>query len=151
MQLTLPRRTQNGIRVLLALAERPGELATAAELAVRSGVPVGNIPGVVSALARAGIVASTRGRSGGCKLARPPSCISVLEVIGVLGGPLTTPNCILDSRRRHDDDGPHCAVHAVWLAGMKAASDSLERMSLADALAGGEVRGPCQEPQCSLE
>jgi Rrf2 family protein len=151
MKLTLARRTQYGIRMLLALAERPGELLTAAELGDRSGVPAGNIPGVVSALARAGLVASTRGRSGGCKLARPPEQISILEVVDSLGGPLTTPNCILDSRRRHDGDGPFCAVHAVWLAGRDAAVDSLAHMSLADALAGGEARGSCQTGEYSLE
>ncbi|MGD0081742.1 MAG: Rrf2 family transcriptional regulator [Acidimicrobiales bacterium] len=150
MRLTLARRTQYGIRVLLTLADQPDKLLTAAELAARSGVSAGNIPGVVSALARAGLIASTRGRSGGCKLARSPEQISILEIVGALGGPLTTPNCILDSRRRHDGDGPFCAVHAVWLAGRDAAVDALAQMSLADALAGGEARGSCQTGNYSL-
>lgn len=151
MRLTLARRTQNGIRVLLSLAERPEALVTAAELAARSGVPPGNIPGIVSSLARAGLVASTRGRCGGCKLARPPDQISILDAVGVLGEPLATPNCILDSRRRHDGDGPHCAVHAIWLAGMQAGLDSLALMSLADALANRDMPVSCHPTQFSLE
>jgi len=151
MRLILARRTQNGIRVLLALAEQPGELVTAAELAARSGVAAGNIPGVVSSLTRAGLVTSTRGRCGGCRLARPPDQISILDVVGVLGEPLTTPNCILDSRRRHDGDGPYCAVHAAWLAGMDAAAESLAHLSLAEALVSGDMGISCQHNEVSLE
>jgi Rrf2 family protein len=140
VRLTLAGRTQNGLRLLLSLTEGGGELVTAAELAVRSGVPAGNIPGLVSSLARAGLVSSIRGRAGGCRLARPAEEISILEVVSALGGPLTTPNCLLDSRRRHDGVGPYCAVHAAWLAGMKAATDSLAHLSLADALNVGKTR-----------
>ncbi|MHB8245590.1 MAG: RrF2 family transcriptional regulator [Acidimicrobiales bacterium] len=136
MRLTLDRRTQYGIRMLLSLAQRPGELLTAADLAASSGVPAGNIPGVASTLARAGLVISRRGRSGGCSLARPPEQISILEIVTAFGEPLVTPYCILDSRRRHDHDGPFCAAHAGWLAGRDAAIASLAQLSLADALAG---------------
>jgi Iron-dependent Transcriptional regulator len=43
-------------------------------------IPVG-LPRVMAHLARAGLVTSRIGRSGGYRLARPPSRISLLEVI----------------------------------------------------------------------
>lgn len=134
MRLNLARRTEYGIRILVALAERPGETMTAAALAEECSIPHGNVPAILSTLGRADIVATSRGRAGGCTLARAPEDISIMEVVQALEGTVALARCILDSRRCHNGR-PLCAVHQVWVAGRDAALDALAQTSLAETVA----------------
>lgn len=134
MRLTLTKRGEYGIRLLLHLAnEGEGRRMTAAELAEACEIPAGNVPTIVNMLSRAGILSCSPGRSGGCSLARPPADISALEIIEALEGPLEIAHCLLDSRRCHDKD-PECAVHHAWSEGRNAAIAALAKTSLEDAV-----------------
>lgn len=134
MRLTLSKRGEYGVRLVVLLSRKGAdELMTAAQLADACGIPAGNVPTIVSTLARAGILASSPGRHGGCTLARPAQDISVLEVVEALEGSLDAPTCLLDSRRCHDKD-PECAVHQSWSEGRRAALASLAATSLADVV-----------------
>lgn len=133
MRLSLARRTEYGIRLLLVLAASPNDTLTAADLAERCEIPAGNVPAILSTLSRAGLVMSSRGRAGGCTLARTPAAISIMEVVQALEGPLALSRCILDSRRCHNG-GPLCAVHQVWIEGRDAALAALAQTSLAETL-----------------
>jgi Rrf2 family protein len=143
MRLSLARRTEYGIHLLLALAERPGRTMTAAELAAACAIPAGNVPAILSTLNRAGLVISNRGRSGGCALARRPEAVTLMEVVQALEGPVALTRCLLDSRRCHDGE-PYCAVHAAWAAGRDAALAALAQTSLADVSREDEGGGRTQ-------
>lgn len=57
MRLALTKRSGDAIRILLHLASMPaGTRQTSAELAEASGVSQGNIPTLVAALSRAGLL-----------------------------------------------------------------------------------------------
>jgi Rrf2 family transcriptional regulator, cysteine metabolism repressor len=77
---------------VLALAElaRSGgsDPIPIAELARRRDVPVQFLEQLFAALRRAGVIASQRGVRGGYRFARPPSSVTVLEVVELLDGPL---------------------------------------------------------------
>lgn len=134
MRLTLTKRGEYGIRLLLHLADAgEDQRMTAAELAEACDIPAGNVPTIVNMLSRAGILSCSPGRSGGCSLARSPSDISALEIIEALEGPLEISHCLLDSRRCHDKD-PECAVHHAWSEGRNAAIAALAKTSLAAAV-----------------
>lgn len=83
-----------GLRCMLQLARRQREAQdhplTLAEVARDEGLTVAYVAKLVRRLRRAGLVKSVLGRSGGYTLARPASEISVLEVLGALGGKLYT-------------------------------------------------------------
>ena len=135
MRLTLTKRGEYGFRLMLYLAGRePGHRNTAAELAEACNIPPGNVPTIVNALSRAGILSCSPGRRGGCQLARAPEEITTLEVIEVLEGSLEIAHCFLDATRCHDHD-PYCALHDAWSEGRAAAIGALARTSLADAAA----------------
>ncbi len=134
MRLTLTKRAEYGIRMLILLARHePDTRVTAAQIAKDCDIPAGNVPTVVSTLSRAGILSCSPGRYGGCALARAPKEISALDVIEALEGSLEIHHCILDSRRCHDH-AAECAVHHAWTKGRDAAIMALANTSLADVI-----------------
>jgi Rrf2 family transcriptional regulator, cysteine metabolism repressor len=77
---------------LQALAElgRSGDSAPVpiGELARRRDIPVQFLEQLFAVLRRAGVLRSQRGVKGGYSFARPPSEITVLELVELLDGPL---------------------------------------------------------------
>jgi Rrf2 family protein len=59
-----------------------------AELARRREIPVQFLEQLFATLRRAGVLRSQRGVGGGYRFARPPSEITVLEVVELLDGPV---------------------------------------------------------------
>ena len=124
------------MRMLAHLASLgPDVRVTSAELGTECDVPSGNVPTIISRLSRAGILACTPGRQGGCSLARDPAEISTLEVIEALEGPLAASVCLLDGRDCADNE-PLCVMHPSWVATRQAMIDSFATTSLADVVAG---------------
>jgi Rrf2 family protein len=59
-------------------------------LAAEEGIPEGFLVQILQELKRAGLVTSTRGASGGYRLARDPASISLGEVLDAVEGATTT-------------------------------------------------------------
>lgn len=82
-------KTEYGLRAVLYLAVRWGQPGVPArEIARAEGIPQRFLEQQVTALRKAGVVQSQRGPAGGCRLARHPRGITVLEVVEALEGPL---------------------------------------------------------------
>ena len=80
MQLT--RYTDYSLRVLVFLCSRPdGDSATAGEIADYYGISRNHIAKVVSMLAEADLVTTSRGRGGGLRLAVAPEDICIGELV----------------------------------------------------------------------
>jgi Rrf2 family nitric oxide-sensitive transcriptional repressor len=79
--MRLTTYTDYALRVLLYLGARPERLASIGEISRAYGVSQNHLMKVVNDLARAGYVASVRGRSGGIRLGRAPEAINVGEVV----------------------------------------------------------------------
>jgi Rrf2 family transcriptional regulator, cysteine metabolism repressor len=89
--LVITTKSPYAVRALAELARRRqstpvpiGEIARARE------IPVQFLEGLFATLRRAGILQSQRGVKGGYSFARPPSEITVLEVVELLEGELGT-------------------------------------------------------------
>jgi Rrf2 family transcriptional regulator, cysteine metabolism repressor len=89
--LVITTKSPYAVRALAELARRGqatpvpiGEIARARE------IPVQFLEGLFATLRRAGILQSQRGVKGGYSFARPPSEITVLEVVELLEGELGT-------------------------------------------------------------
>ena len=65
---------------MAASGDRP---VAAADVARRHGAPEAVVAKVLQRLVRAGLVVGTRGSSGGYRLARSPSSVTVLDVLAV--------------------------------------------------------------------
>jgi Rrf2 family protein len=78
-----------GLRCLLQLARQGDEASlTIAEMSQREGISSPNVAKIMRILRRAGLVASTRGKTGGYTLSRPAHDIPVGQALGALGGRL---------------------------------------------------------------
>jgi len=142
MRLELTRRGDYAVRAMLALAARRGASATSVrEIARAMGIPAGFLPRVMGDLARAGLVSSRTGRSGGYALTRPPARISLLEVIEAVEGDSRRTSCVLRGGPCGRDG--HCPVHDVFIGAQDALLKQLARASLADtALPAGKRDAP---------
>ena len=77
--LRVTRLTDYATVVLTALAARPGQVCSAAELAEASGLEPPTVAKVLKPLAQAGLVDGFRGANGGYRLAREASDIALLK------------------------------------------------------------------------
>src|SRR5512146_230670 len=92
--LRMSKLTDYGLVLLTHMAQEiGGPLATAGDLAERSGVPIPTVSKILKELSKAGIVVSHRGRRGGYTLSRPADQISVAAVIEALEGPVALTEC----------------------------------------------------------
>ncbi|HEX6868837.1 MAG TPA: Rrf2 family transcriptional regulator [Candidatus Limnocylindrales bacterium] len=138
MRFELTRRADYAVRSVMALARIPdGERRSVRSLAEEQNVPVRFLPQVMRDLVEAGIVEGTVGRSGGYRLARPASGISLLEVIEAIEGDGRRRQCVL--RNAPCGLSGYCDVHAVFDA---AQNDVLRRLhdTSVEATIGGSTR-----------
>jgi len=87
------------------------------ELARRRDIPQQFLEGLFATLRRAGILQSQRGVKGGYRFARSPSEVTVLEVVELLEGELSTPNG---------------AEGDIWRRGVTALREVLAETTIAD-------------------
>ncbi len=79
----ITREVDYAIRVVLHLARAgaEGRLVPASRLAVELDVPYRFLRNICRSLVKSGLVSSRRGNSGGLALTRPPTRISLLDVM----------------------------------------------------------------------
>ena len=124
MRFELTKRADYAVRSVLALARVPdGARRSARHLATEQNIPTRFLPQVMRDLVTAGIVEGTVGRSGGYRLARPASEISLLEVVEAIEGDGRRRDCVL--RNAPCGLSGTCDVHAVFEA---AQTDVLRRL-----------------------
>ncbi len=88
-----------GLRCLLRIA-REGRATglTIPEISEAEGISTFYVAKLMRVLRRGGLVKSSRGKIGGYALARPPSEITVKEIVEHLDGPLEMPRTILKDK-----------------------------------------------------
>ena len=82
------------------------------EIAQEIGVPANYLSKILHALARAGVLNSSRGKHGGFELGHPPGDISLLMVVSVFDSIDARRRCLLGRAQCSDDRA--CPVHARW-------------------------------------
>lgn len=86
------------IKALVEIAGRGGQVADVSGLTGPLGLPRPYLRKIMQALARAGIVVSTRGKGGGFVLARPAAAIRLIDVIRAFQGPVKIHECVFKAR-----------------------------------------------------
>ncbi len=82
--MTISQTAEYALRAVVWLAGHPDMNLSTPEIARVTQVPPGYLSKVLQALARAGLVASQPGRTGGFQLTRPAAELSVLDVINAV-------------------------------------------------------------------
>ncbi len=123
---------------MLAGLSRDGVLSAAA-LAKFHGVSASYLLKHLQALSNAGILHTLPGPKGGYRLARPPSKISLLDIVLAVEGPEPAFRCN-EIRRRGPNPPPArlltkpCSINAAMLRAEQAYRAELRRVSIADIL-----------------
>lgn len=123
--LAITSKSPYAVRALTELARRQaGHPVPIAEIARARNIPAQFLEGLFATLRRAGVLQSQRGVKGGYQFGRPPSEVTVLEVVELLEGDLGT---------EAEAAGP------VWVESVEAVRAVLGRTTIAD-VAEAEAR-----------
>jgi Rrf2 family protein len=81
--VNLAKSSRYALLAALEMAAAGDRPVTAADVARRHGAPEAVVAKVLQRLVRAGIVVGMRGSSGGYRLAKSPSSVTVLDILAV--------------------------------------------------------------------
>lgn len=121
----LSSSSEYAIRALTFLALQPeGGYHLAREIAERVGLPAPFLGKVLQPLVARGVLTSLRGRSGGFRLARPASQVTLLQIVDTQERLGKAHECLLGQSKNGDHQA--CPLHEYW----KSTTDTfLERLS----------------------
>ena len=126
--MAITQKSKYALRATLELAMRFGHgPVSIGEIAKAQAIPARFLEAILAQLKRASLVESRRGNEGGYVLARPPSRISVGDVLRVVQGSLA------DSESGGRGPGVAQTSHAIfspiWESAMRAASSVYDAAS----------------------
>ncbi len=128
--LTLSKLSDYAIVLMTFLATREEYRANARTLAEGTRIPLPTVVKLLKLLTAGGALQSSRGRSGGYRLERTPSDVSVREIIESVEGPIALTQCNRKSGGCQIED--RCQVRDHWLLINGAFRQSLANIKLAD-------------------
>ena len=135
------------LRAILVLARATDERPLRAdEIARATGSPANYLAKTLNALAKAGLVASTRGPFGGFVLAVPASELTLARIIDCFDEPRPQTRCLLGNAPcdlRHP-----CTAHQRWTAIKNTRRAALANTTVADLL--GDSRAVPQSADVSF-
>jgi len=100
------------------------------EIAHAQGISEAYLENILSVLKAQGLVSSHRGSGGGFSLPRPPSSVSLLEIVTALEGSISPVACV---ERPHECDKQcGCGAHKAWQMLHNAQVAALSQISLQD-------------------
>ncbi|MGQ9653244.1 MAG: RrF2 family transcriptional regulator [Thermodesulfobacteriota bacterium] len=141
--MRLSKKAQYGTRAMLELALNHGRgVVSLSHVARQQGISLKYLEQLIRPLRRAGIVEGTRGATGGYRLTRSPSQISVGEVIRALEEPMNPVEC-LDDTRLCERSG-QCRARGVWAYLSHSIQRTLDAITLDDILMQ-------QDPSCRAD
>lgn len=134
--MRISAKADYALRALMEISRHDGDRSvTANEVADAQSIPRGFLLAILSDLRRAELVGSQRGKAGGWLLARPPSLVTVADVIRAVDGPLASvhgkrPEAVVLS------DASGAALQRMWIAVRHSLREVLESVTLADLVRG---------------
>ncbi len=130
----LSRRADYGVRAMLDVAlQSPDNRSIVSEIAERQRIPAHFLAKIVPRLARAGLLRTSLGASGGVTLALPADQITLLQIIEAIDGPLMLNLCSIDSTQCVQSKD--CAMVDVWCNAQTKLNQTLAQTRLVDLIA----------------
>ena len=143
----ITQKMKYALKALLTLSDEAAspapEALTIEEIAKRSGAPKRFLEHILLEIRNAGIIASTRGRSGGYKLIKLPEQVSVSELLRMIDGPIAPLPCL--SRRAYQrcedcKDEETCRIRKVFAEVFWSYLLLIESLTLADIQRSDQVQ-----------
>ena len=122
------------LRVMLDLAGQvPEEYISLKAISDRQAISMKYLESIVASLAKAGMLESQRGKSGGYRLNKPAVSYSVGSVLRAAEGELNTVSCLEEGKGGCDRAGA-CLTLPLWQKLDQVVGNYLDSVSLADLL-----------------
>lgn len=147
--MKLSKRGEYGLRAMIDLAmltsEKNGSSRAVQikEIAERQKIPAKFLEQILLTLKNAGLLHSKMGVGGGYYLSRPPTEITLGQIVRILDGPLAPIRCV--SQMAYEPcgcpDEETCGLRLAMLEVRNAIADYLDHTTLADVLARIEKAG----------
>ena len=149
---TLSKQTQYSLRALYALSRAYGQhRLRITDMAGKEAIPKKFLEQILLKLKAQGLVESKKGKGGGYLLARPPSEVSLGQVIRMIEGPLAPLPCASVSAYRKCDecvDDRLCGTRLVMREVRDAMARILDGTTLADVCRRiDDARTELEQPQ----
>jgi Rrf2 family protein len=129
MQLT--RAADYGVRVMIHLATlNREERAMLSALAAATDAPESFLSKVLQALARAELISSRRGNSGGFAILPRGRVASMHQVIEAIDGPICLNLCLVAGNKC--DRKARCPAHPVWARAQQAMINVLKQATVSE-------------------
>ena len=134
MQLKLKHKGDYATRAMISVARHNDSgLRQARQISKEMHIPYKTLTLTLAGLVAKGLLIAEQGPNGGYRLARPPTDITLLNIVEAAEGPVTFKHCVLR-------DGPcdweaTCPVHDTWSQAQDTLARHLGATTLAD-LAG---------------
>jgi Rrf2 family protein len=147
--MRISAKVDYAVRAMCEIAAHQADVPLKAEqIASAQEIPLSFLENILVDLRRAGFVRSLRGQVGGYRMARPAAEITIADVIRAVEGPLA------DVRGMRPEGlaftGSAAALRDVWLATRVGLRRVLERVSIADVVAGeipADVAALLEDPE----
>jgi len=136
--LRVTKLTDYATVIMTTLANAPGRVHSASELAERAQLELPTVSKVLKPLAHAGLVQSFRGSNGGYRLARAAVDISLIEIVEAIEGRVGMTEC--SGEHSTCELESHCGVRGNWRHVNDVVADALRNVSLAQMLGAPPVR-----------
>ena len=146
--MRISAKVDYAVRAMCELAAHRADVPLKAEqIASAQEIPLSFLENILVDLRRAGFVRSLRGQVGGYRMAKPAEEITIADIIRAVEGPLA------DVRGMRPESltfsGSATDLRDVWLATRVSLRRVLERVSVADVVAGtipGDVAALLDDP-----
>ncbi|MCW2753584.1 MAG: transcriptional regulator, BadM/Rrf2 family [Marmoricola sp.] len=130
-------KSDYALRALIEIARRDdGAPVSAEELGRLQDIPHGFLQAILADLRRSGVVIAQRGQSGGWRLNKDASDISVADVIRAVDGPLVSVYGLRPEAVNYNETAS--VLQLVWIAGRSSLRDVFEQVSVRQ-LADGKM------------
>ena len=150
--MRISAKVDYAVRARCEIAARSGDAPVKAEEIARAQeIPLSFLENILVDLKRAGFVRSQRGQVGGYRMATPASEITIADVIRAVEGPLADVRGVRPESLAFT--GSAAALRDVWLATRVSLRHVLERVTIADVVAGEispDVRALLADPDALL-
>ena len=134
--LRISKMTDYATLLLAELRAAPA-LASASELAGRTGLGLATASKVLKILARADLVTAQRGSNGGYRLTQPADMISAAAIIDAIEGPVAITECATDDIACELEST--CNLGGAWQKINAAIRAALTDVSLEDLCTGNNI------------
>lgn len=115
--MKLSTKTRYGLRAIIEIAKTYNNKVPAKrkDIALTHNISEAYLENILIILKNSGIIEAVRGSNGGYILNRPPSELTVLEVVEALEGKITIVDCVdSESQEKNCVRFSNCVARSVW-------------------------------------